>query len=365
MSRLAPLALGPLARRARRSLNGDHPGEVGIALPPLVDHHVHLMLVGPSDGDGVDALARLVDGGLSGVVDLGAPLATVAPLRGRGMPRVDVAGPFLTAPGGYPIGRPWAPPGVAREVAVVERRAALPSPVETAVSELRAFGASVVKVALNATAGPVFDRATLDAIVLSAHAHGLPVVAHVEGDGMSRLAIEAQVDALAHTPFTERLDDELVERAVAQGQRWISTLFVQGYGEATPDFERAVDNLARFHAAGGEVLYGTDLGNGEQPVGVHPAELAALVRAGLEASDLIAALTDPWPRAAAVEGVATFVTGAPPTSIGEAPAWLARARVVPTEELEELGPTPYAGAPGSETSTGSETSAPFDRDVTA
>ena len=83
------------------------------------------------------------------------------------------------------------------------------------MSEQQAFGASVIKVALNADAGPVFDRGTLDAIVAAAHERGLPVVAHVEGDGMTRLAVEAGVDALAHTPFTERVDDVLVARAVA------------------------------------------------------------------------------------------------------------------------------------------------------
>ena len=39
---------------------------------------------------------------------------------------------------------------------------------------------------------------------------------------------------LAHTPFTERVDDVLIARAVAIGQRWISTLFVTGYGTADP-----------------------------------------------------------------------------------------------------------------------------------
>ncbi|UOE43019.1 amidohydrolase family protein [Agromyces larvae] len=364
MPRPAPIALGPFARPARRSLNGDHPGEVGTALPPLVDHHVHLMLAGSSPADG---LARLVEGGVSAVVDLGAPLALVDPLRDRGMPRVDFAGPFLTARGGYPLDRPWAAAGSVREIEPVDgSRSALPSPAETAISELHSFGASVVKVVLNADAGPVLDPATLAAIVRAARAHGMPVVAHVEGAGMSRLAIEAGADAMAHTPFTEHVDDELIARAVAQGQRWISTLFVQGYGETTPDFTRAVDNLARFRAAGGDVLYGTDLGNGEQPIGVNPDELAALVRAGLEASDLIAALIDPWPRVGAVEGVATFVPGPPPASLDEVPAWLATARVVPAEELDASAiAVGVAIAVGGASDPISASSAPLDRDVTA
>ncbi|WP_395245337.1 hypothetical protein ACGGZK_05895 [Agromyces sp. MMS24-K17] len=323
------LDLGPLAAAARRSLNGDNPGEVGTRLPPLVDHHVHLMLVG---------VGAFAGSGLSGVVDLGAPLPVVAAARGIGMPRVDFAGWFLTAPGGYPTGRPWAVEGCVREVAAEtgEERWTLAHPAETAVSELHSFGASVVKVALNLDAGPVFDRPTLDAIVAAAHERGLPVVAHVEGDGMTRLAVEAGVDVLAHTPFTEAVDDDLVARAAAAGQRWISTLHIHGHGAPSDDLERAVDNLRRFRAAGGRVLYGTDLGNGDQPVGVNAGELAALARAGLGASELLAALADPWPRDERVDAVATFVPGPPPERLDDVPAWLAAAVVVPAEELDPV-----------------------------
>ncbi|MGI9823515.1 amidohydrolase family protein [Agromyces sp. Marseille-Q5079] len=325
-----PVDLGATAQPARRSLNGDHPGDVGTRLPPLVDHHVHLMIVG------VDALA---DSSLAGIVDLGAPLDLVAALRSRnGFPRADFAGAFLTVPGGYPIGRPWAPEGCAHEIRPSDRdeRGSLPGPAETAVAEQHAFGASVIKVALNAAAGPVLDAATLDEIVRAAHDRGLPVVAHVEGERMTRRAVEAGVDALAHTPFSERVDDELIAQAVALGQRWISTLFVAGYGERTPESACAIDNLRRFRAAGGRVLYGTDLGNGDQPLGVNPAELALLAEAGLAASDLLEAITDPWPRPAGATGIATFVPGPPPADLDAVPGWLASAVVVPAEELEAL-----------------------------
>ncbi len=325
----SPLDFGPLARPARRSLGGDHPGEPGTMLPPFRDHHVHLMIVG------ADALR---DSGIASVVDLGGPLEDIASYAQReGLPHVDFAGEFLTAPGGYPVGRPWAAEGSVRELEAVEGagRSSLPTPVQTAIDEQLAFGASIIKVALNSVAGPVFDRATLVVIVATAHAHGLPVVAHVEGDGMSRLAIEAGVDALAHTPFTELLDDELVARAAARGQCWISTLHVSGHGEPTPELEFALDNLSRFRAAGGRVLYGTDLGNGDQPLGVNPDELVALVRAGLEASDLVAALTDPWPGPdVPLDGIATFIPGTPPAALDEVPEWLASAVIVPIEDLE-------------------------------
>ena len=100
----------------RRSLNGDHVGEAGTMLPPLVDHHVHLMIVG------VDALG---DSAIAGIVDLGAPLDLVAARRHRdGLPRADYAGTFLTAPGGYPVGRPWAPAGASARSGPNRRRQA-------------------------------------------------------------------------------------------------------------------------------------------------------------------------------------------------------------------------------------------------
>lgn len=335
------LDLGPLARQARRSLNGAHAGEVGVVLPPLVDHHVHVEMTLPE---------QAVAGGIVGVVDLGANPAVVGAWAARdGLPRVRYAGAFLTAVGGYPSDRPWLRDGSLRELPPAEARAggpapghtALPGPVEAAVDEQHAFGASVVKVVLNADAGPVFDRATLDAIVAAAHARGLPVAVHAEGAGCAELAIDAGADALVHTPWTERLDDVLVARAAA-GQAWISTLAIHArdFGDDSPELARAIDNLARFRAAGGRVLYGTDLGNGELPIGVNARELELLARAGLGASDLVSALTDPWPLAArddwALDGVASFVPGAPPTSAESLPDWLAHARVVPDDDLELL-----------------------------
>ncbi|MGX5696997.1 amidohydrolase family protein [Agromyces soli] len=327
----AATPLGPLARRVRGSLAGDRPAEPGIALPPFIDHHVHLQMTDP------DAPPR---GGIAGVVDLGAALPAIAALAERdGLPHVEFAGQFLTAPGGYPGDRWWLRPGSLREVPPVAPgdRSALPDAAAAAVADQAAFGARIVKVVLHADAGPVLDRATVDAIVAAARAHGLLVGVHAEGPGMAALAIEAGADALVHAPFSERLDDGLVARAAAAGQVWISTLAIHERDDDAA-FARAVDNLARFRAAGGRVVYGTDLGNGELPGGVNPRELAALVRAGLEASELVTALIDPWPLAAREEwpftGVTTFVPGDPPPGADGLPDWLATARVTPVEALE-------------------------------
>jgi imidazolonepropionase-like amidohydrolase len=230
----------------------------------FTDFHVHLELV---DASAVAA------GGLARVLDLGSAAPSAA-----GDVEVVRAGRMLTAIGGYPSTRPWAAGGLFREVS--------DSDVDAAVAEQVAAGAAVIKIALNVDVGPVWSDDTLAAVVGAAHAAGRKVVAHVEGDGQSARAAAAGVDAFAHTPFTERLDDALIAR-LAAGTTWISTLRIH----VGRDRDNAIDNLRRFHAAGGSILYGTDMGNGPSSGGIERDELEALVEAGLSDDDLVAALT--------------------------------------------------------------------------
>jgi len=310
--------LGPDAALCHRAITG----EQGVSLPPLTDHHVHLHLV--------DERA-LAAGGIAGVVDLGGDPVALARRDDHGIPRVAYAGAFLTAAGGYPVGRAWAPPEIAREIADPSTHPGVPGGAATAVDEQASFGASVIKASLNSVAGPVLDRGTLAAIVEVARERGLPVVAHAEGDGMPQLALDAGVDVLAHTPFTGFAGRAFTAHAVKAGQVWISTLAIHGEDPEAAEFARV--NLAGFAAAGGRVLYGTDLGNGDQRVGVNPDEVAALDRAGIRGAALIAAMADPWPFTDPPPGVCTFVPGPPPAMLDEIADWLRGATVVPTEEL--------------------------------
>jgi imidazolonepropionase-like amidohydrolase len=262
--------------------------------PVFADHHVHLGLV--------DASA-LAGSGIGRVVDLGWSDDVVA-LAERAPVAATYAGRFVAAPGGYPSASRWAPPRCTSEVAE-------PRDAAAAVAQQAALGASVVKTTLNRDAGPVLDVATLQAIVLAAAVAGLPVVAHCEGSGMVELALAAGVSALAHTPWTHRLDDEVVAEAVEAGQVWVSTLDLHGYGTPSADQRRAVDNVGRFHAAGGRVLYGTDLGNGPLPPALNLRELALLADAGLDDDALLASLTDPWPASTPLAALATEVPDGP------------------------------------------------------
>ena len=309
--------LGPTAALCRRAITGEH----GVALPAFTDHHVHLHLID------VQALPAH---GIAAAVDLGGDPVELARRPREGFPRIAYAGAFLTVPGGYPVGRPWAPPAISREVRDSSTHAGVAGGAATAVDEQVVFGASVIKVALNAATGPVLDASTLGTVVDAAHERGLPVVAHVEGAGMTELAIDAGVDVLAHTPFSELLSAEAIARAAAAGQRWISTLSIHADADATAT---AQANLIAFVQAGGSVLYGTDLGNGDRAPGIQPAELAALDAAGVRGAALVGALTDPWPGTGGTHAVATFIPGPAPESLEDVAAWLAGATVVPEDEL--------------------------------
>jgi imidazolonepropionase-like amidohydrolase len=252
----------------------------GIVMPAAADRHVHIGLADPAA-----VLAR----GVTAVRDLGWPADSIFPLADLSElptfdgPLIRAAGPMLTAAGGYPMGSTWAPPGTGREISGAEEGAA-------AVKELTGLGATAIKVSLNTEAGPVLTDAELTAICDAAHEAELPVTAHPQGAGQVERALGAGVDELAHTPWTHRLSDDVVARCAAT-MRIVSTLDILGFGRDTPAAETALDNLRRFHDAGGTVIYGTDLGNGSIPPGIHTRELLLLREAGLSNEEIVLALT--------------------------------------------------------------------------
>ena len=251
----------------------------GFLMPAVADRHVHIGLADP---------ATVLLRGVTAVRDCGwqpdviFPLADASELPTFTGPLIRAVGPMLTAPGGYPTRDKWAPPGTGLEVHD-------PGEGERAVEMLAGRGAVAIKVALNAEAGPTLTDGDLATICAAASVARLPVVAHVEGAGQVERALGAGIRELAHTPWTERLSDAVVEM-LAKRTRIVSTLDIQSFGGDTPEVRTAVDNLRRFHEAGGMILYGTDLGNGPIPPGVDLREVLLLREAGLETETIIQAM---------------------------------------------------------------------------
>ena len=289
----------------------------GAVLPGFNDAHAHVGLI--------DA-AALKAGGIAAVDDLGwDPEAIAARAEAPDLPRIRFAGAFLAAPGGYPSDRSWAPEGSVEFVASADEARA-------AVDRQLQVGASFIKVTLNAEAGPVLDDVALRAIVGHAHVRGREVIAHTEGVGQAARAFEAGVDRLAHAPWSERLPDELLAamagpkaRTLRGVQSWVSTLDIHGWGEFTDEFVTARDNLRRFHAYGGTIVYGTDLGNGPLPLGVNEREVRALISAGISEIGVVRAMTPPH--------FGTALSYVPGEQGDDVASWLAGASVINAADL--------------------------------
>ena len=277
-------------------------------LPGFIDTHVHLDFCSP---------AAVLRGGVTSVRDLGWPAGRLEALRRdaerspTSSPRLLTAGQMVTSPGGYPSSAAWAPPGTAVEVEGTEQAAA-------AVAELAAAGASVIKVALDSTRGaPPLPAPTLAAVVAAATERGLDVTAHVAGPAEVAKALDAGVTELAHWPFGEEPRGDLIRR-MAASMTVVPTLHI----DPSPARRRGV---RAFVAAGGRVVYGTDLGNQGPPPAVDVAELELLVEAGLSPVGAVAAATS---NAAEHLGL---------RAIGRvAPGWVADLLLVDGDPLEDL-----------------------------
>jgi hypothetical protein len=270
---LRPVAFGTAAVQAARV-----PKLPGAVMPGPVDRHVHLGLV--------DA-AALADTAVVEVHDLGwvPSIARGWKLNPPTGGCIRIAGPFLTAIGGYPADRVWAPPGSVRELAG-------PADGLRAVDDAVAHRHDVIKLVLH-SGGPLLDDATLLAVIRAAHQHGLPVGVHAEGPDQARRAFEAGADILVHVPWTESLGNDLLGAMAAGSMRWISTFAIH----RDLDLERALDNAHRFLRLGGRLEYGTDMGNdayeGPTPTGPRVEEISALGQTGLGGDALLTSLTGP------------------------------------------------------------------------
>lgn len=266
--------------------------------------HVHLTerAFGRAGRDPAAAQAAIDDmmlsRGFTGVVDLGSlPRTTNALVRRieagqlRG-PRVLTAGIGIRPVRGMPFYmRPMVPWFL---------RGMLPMPAtrrgaRRVVRRQLAGGASVIKLFTGSYVTPArvkpMRRAVARAAVAEAHRRGARVLAHPSDRRGTAVAIDAGVDALAHVPDETEGTGPLLAEAAARGIRVVPTLHMFA-ATVRPD-ESYVgpirDALRGFVAAGGRVLFGTDVGY--MPDRDTAPELAALARAGLSADAILASLT--------------------------------------------------------------------------
>lgn len=265
----APIGRTPTGERVRVELAGERIAKLtpeaaattaasgGWLWPAIVDSHVHLTYWQVAD--------RVAASGIAAAVDLAAPTT-------RGWPPLHIlaAGPMLTRPGGYPL-ESWGKDGYGLPCADA-------AGVTAAVNRLADQGAGVIKLALEDNG---LDFALVPAAVTAAHARELKVAVHAMTDRAARIAADAGVDLLAHTPV-----EPLAPATIAawRGRAVISTLAAFGGSPA------AVANLRALRAAGATVLYGTDLGY-LRDAGPSADEVDLLRAAGLDDGAITDAMT--------------------------------------------------------------------------
>jgi imidazolonepropionase-like amidohydrolase len=136
-------------------------------------------------------------------------------------------------------------------------------------------------------------------IVAEAHRAGKPVFAHVSNNQGIEVAIQSGVDILAHTtPMDGLWSPAFAKRLTAAHMALTPTLTLWDVesqkGNASPDdiekgMSRAAQQLQVFWQAGGQVLFGTDVGYIQQFDTAE--EFKWMSRAGMNYQDILASLT--------------------------------------------------------------------------
>jgi imidazolonepropionase-like amidohydrolase len=162
-------------------------------------------------------------------------------------------------------------------------------------------GANGIKIFANSIEADGILTMPLDlaqAIVAEAHRAGKPVFAHVSNDQGIEVAVKSGVDILAHTtPNGDLWSPSFAERLAAH-VALTPTLTLWDVeskkGNASPDeiekgMGRAAQQLRAFSEAGGQILFGTDVGYIEQVD--TSEEFAWMSSAGVSFQQILASLT--------------------------------------------------------------------------
>jgi imidazolonepropionase-like amidohydrolase len=231
--------------------------------------------------------------GFTTVVDTASDSPNTLAMRKR-IDSGEVPGPsILTA--GMALYPPDGVPYYVRDAVPAEVVRQLPQPATAAaataiVSRQLGAGTDIVKL----FAGSWVKRGTVlpmpqdvaNAAVAEAHQRGALVFAHPSNVAGLEVAMRAGVDVLAHAvEDTRGLTDEHRRRMIEQKMAVVPTLMLFG-GRFGWD---VVDEVRRFSRAGGQVLFGTDVGYLPEfdPTG----EYELMASAGLDWREILASLT--------------------------------------------------------------------------
>ena len=235
----------------------------------------------------------LTHSGFTTVVDTASDGENTTALRRR-VQSGEVLGPrIITA--GIPIFPAHALPYYLADLPA-ELKAKLGQPETAAdaaaiVDKNRAAGYDIVKLFTGSIVSPghitpmrlEIARAAAD----EAHRHGQLVFSHSSNLEGTKVAIDAGVDVLAHTPeVTSGIDEAMLQRMIAQHVTIIPTLKLFSRDDDIANI-RELDY--RFHQLGGRLVYGTD--TGFLPDYDQSEEFRQLMQAGFGFREVLAMLT--------------------------------------------------------------------------
>jgi len=247
--------------------------------------------------------------GFTSVVDTASTLTNTVALRARiesgevPGPRIRTAGLPLYAAHGTPFYlKGTLPPDV---ISFIEMNLE-PTEPDAAVAVVKQDiegGADVIKLFTGSLASPTdvvpMDQRVATAAAAEAHAHGKLVFAHPSNVEGLEIALNAGVDVAAHTtPASGKWDDGLIAKMKEQHMSLVPTLKLWIYeaGKAGATAEQAqnfadsgVGELRQYERAGGQILFGTDVGYMTE---YDPTEEYVLMaRAGLTSMQILDSLT--------------------------------------------------------------------------
>lgn len=306
---------GRIAEVAQKRLPAAHAeaidGRGKTLMPGLIDSHVHLDFLKVRNGlhgrlwarSGLkSALRELIEHGITSVRCMGDPLHLVTRVRTRlksrpaDGPRMVIAGPVLTAPGGHPVVT------VAAENKWLSKHLAVeldnPADARAAVRRLHNKGVNVIKLVYQGgrygETGVTLGKLTGDvmaAIIDEARAVGLPVSAHTHHQDDVDTLLSVGIHAFEHGILEEDIvGGETLARWAESGTWLIPTLNIVALvrdWEGRNHLATAAANLLRVYRAGVRIAAGTDSMIGALPATSLHEELRLMVDAGLPADDVL------------------------------------------------------------------------------
>jgi imidazolonepropionase-like amidohydrolase len=285
----------------------------GVVVAGFQNSHVHLL--GPLfDGAATKPAPELERGvesmltryGFTTVFDTGSDLANTVAIRSR-IEKGDIRGPrILTA--GWPIyprdGIPSYLNDLPKRVLDQLRQPKSAAEARANVLENLSGGADGTKIFMVTSPSRNVERSLAPdvarAVARQTHASGKLLLAHPTNVAGIRAALEAGVDIIVHTTLGETTpwDEALTREMVKKKMSVIPTFKLWSYelakGNVPPEVvDRLVGatlaELRSFVTAGGQVLFGTDVGYMHE---FDPTdEYALMARAGLAPAQILASLT--------------------------------------------------------------------------